>query len=364
MRRVERYSILLHVIGWLLFFSVPFLAMPENRVLEKPQFMLFIIPMMLNNVFLMLFFYINLYYLVPNLLFKRHAGLYIFWLFVGFAGMVVLNMGISTIIIKPSMSVAASYPEMPPPPMPHDMPMPGTSAFPELIIPLVSYTLVGLMGTLLAFIRERIRNKEEKQQIEIEKTAAELAMLKLQISPHFLFNTLNNIRWLARQKSDKTEDAVVKLSTLLRYILYHTNEAKVLLIQEIKHLEDYIELQKMRLTERTSVHFRCDGEIHNFRIEPLIYIPFVENAFKYGVHNSRNSEINISIKVIDKHLTFVVENTVFESNIPSNEDSGIGIQNVQRRLEMFYPALHDLKIEQQEGKFLVNLKIELGEKNV
>ena len=123
---------------------------------------------------------------------------------------------------------------------------------------------------MIALVRDRLREREEKQQIQLEKIAAELAVLKLQISPHFLFNTLNNIRWLTRQKSDNAEEAVVKLSQLLRYVIYQANHERVPLTQEIEHLEHFIDLQKMRLTEQNSVSFVHEGAIERYQIEPCL----------------------------------------------------------------------------------------------
>jgi LytS/YehU family sensor histidine kinase len=226
----------------------------------------------------------------------------------------------------------------------------------------LTFALIILASSLLALIREHGIHKEEKQQIALEKTAAELAVLKLQISPHFLFNTLNNIRWLARQKSDKTEDSVVKLSQLLRYMIYQAKNDKVPLAQEINYLENYIELQKMRLTEKNEVRFTYDGDITQWNIEPLIFIPFVENAFKYGLHSQLESIIEIKLTIAGNTLNFFVKNPVFTSNLPSDmEDSGIGIENVEKRLALHYPDRHQLNITNIGGYFSIDLTLILSD---
>ncbi len=194
----------------------------------------------------------------------------------------------------------------------------------------------------------------------MEKLVADLALLKLQISPHFLFNTLNNIRWLTRQKSDKAEDAVVKLSQLLRYVIYQTNNEKVALAQEINHLQHYIDLQKMRLNEKDMVSFICEGDIEQYRIEPLLFIPFVENAFKYGLHSQYKSEIKVSIQVKDTTLLFFSENPIFENNLAKEGESGVGIKNVQRRLALHYPHRHELQLREEEGIFRVTLSLQMN----
>ncbi|MCF8326386.1 MAG: histidine kinase [Leadbetterella sp.] len=238
--------------------------------------------------------------------------------------------------------------------------MPNGFFKPQLIGTLFSFFLITILSTLIALFFERIKNYEEKKQIQFEKTAAELSALKLQISPHFLFNTLNNIRWLARKKSDLTEDAIVKLATLLRYIIYQANEQKVALVLEINNLKDFISLQEMRIGNNTSVSFEISGLVEDYEIEPLLFIPFVENAFKYGVSDTADSEIQIVVKLVANVLIFKVSNSIFGNQDFENlENTGLGIENVRQRLCLLYPHAHTLNISENDHKFTVILRIEL-----
>lgn len=187
-----------------------------------------------------------------------------------------------------------------------------------------------------------------------------MEVLKLQISPHFLFNTLNNIRWLARQKSDQTEDAVVKLSSLLRYILYQTKNETVSLKKEIQNLVDFISLHKMRLNDKTKVIFEHNSDFLDTKIEPLLFIPFIENVFKYGISNTEESTIEIKLLVSNDELLFYTKNTIFEQEYAQDDQNkGLGIKNVKQRLELSYPNAHELTLTQNATTYEVLLKIKL-----
>ncbi|WP_238806263.1 sensor histidine kinase [Emticicia aquatica] len=379
MKILERYSILLHIIGWIVFITVPLLSLPVSNVFSRPNFTVFVLPQIIVTLFLIIIFYLNLNFFTPNLLIKQNTTSFFLYLFAGFIILSLINMAIFEFYLKDALfKIGVVNSPQPPPPSPDDfrpspnfgknipppfgrnIPPPTFFSFRFFAIG-ISYILVIFASSILALINERIRSYDEKQQIILEKTAVELAVLKLQVSPHFLFNTLNNIRWLARQKSEKTEDAVVKLSQLLRYMLYQTSTDKVSLAQEIEHLNNYISLQKMRLTEKDLIEFICYGNTKSIYIEPLLFIPFVENAFKYGLHNQEKSLIKIGIAVSEGILHFYAENKVFGANISvENSDSGIGIQNVERRLALHYPEKHELLIQNIDSIFKVDLKIKLS----
>jgi sensor histidine kinase YesM len=359
MKSLERYSILVHIIGWLIFITVPLFALPFRNIFDQPNLTIFVLPQLFTTSLLIIVFYLNLNVLIPNLLSSKNGLIYVLYLIICFVILFAFNSLVFEIILRPDFENLPF--RNPPPKFDNNMPPPPMILSPRVFGTVFSYILVVIGSWMLALVRERTRGKEENQQIILEKTAAELAVLKLQISPHFLFNTLNNIRWLARQKSDKTEDAVVKLSQLLRYMIYQTSNDKVPLLQEVEHLQNYIDLQKMRLTENSLVEFKCEGDMSTTMIEPLLFIPFVENAFKYGLHNQEKSLISISIKIIEKVLVFSTENNIFENTFASEKnDSGIGIKNVERRLALHYPDQHELKIEDSNNKFKVSLTIKLA----
>lgn len=362
MKFLERYSIWLHIIGWIVFIIMPFLTIPNGNFnfFRQANFPSFLISQLINDIVLIAIFYFNLNFLTPNLFIKKNTAAFVLYLVGILVLMLLLNKFTFDTFFRPN------FQRFPRPVMPAFRPRETNTflfiPFPFFFRTTLTFALVILASSLLALIKEHGISKEEKQQMALEKTAAELAVLKLQISPHFLFNTLNNIRWLARQKSNKTEDSVVKLSQLLRYMIYQAKNDKVPLNQEINYLQNYIDLQKMRLTEKDEVKFTCEGNIREWNIEPLLFIPFVENAFKYGLHSQHESQIEINLNIVDGILNFFVRNSVFANNAPSNmEDSGIGIQNVEKRLALHYPDRHELNITNIGGYFSIDLTIKLSD---
>ncbi len=203
---------------------------------------------------------------------------------------------------------------------------------------------------------QKLRNRE--RELLKEKVETELNFLKSQINPHFLFNTLNNIYALARKKSDETPDVVLKLSKLLRFVLYEAEARRIPISREIEFLQDYIDLQKIRFGERLQLVFRYEVGNEHQEITPMILIPFVENAFKHGASQStNNSFIDIELKVKEKELWLKVENS-FEPN--SDADSkGIGLKNLKRQLELSYQKF-DLKTETNSNRHIAELVIYLN----
>jgi uncharacterized membrane-anchored protein YhcB (DUF1043 family) len=338
-----------------LFLPISFFFMTDNFQFES--FKPFFSHRIISSCFLICVFYTNLKILTPNILRKEK---------------VVLSLLVLVLSLVLLIAVTRAFPPNTRPPQPPQLPElmqpsmtymrpplpPDRSGLPRLLGAILSYILVVGVSSGMAMQRDRQRQVKEKQQMALEKMVAELSVLKLQISPHFLFNTLNNIRWLARQKSDKTEDAIVKLSQLLRYILYQAQNEKVPLEQEINHLKNFIDLQKMRLTNPNCVTFTYEGALQGRMIEPLLFIPFVENAFKYGIHSLKPSDIVFDLHATDNALIFESRNTIFDDILPNEkESSGIGIANVQKRLALHYPNRHELRLDTEGCVFHVFLKL-------
>lgn len=213
------------------------------------------------------------------------------------------------------------------------------------------------LSTILKFIIDWFTNEKIKTNLENEKLISELAFLKSQINPHFLFNSLNNIYSLAYQKSQKTPEAVMKLSEIMRYMLYESNEATVKLDDEIRYLENYIELQKLRFKDKAYIKFEVEGETADKRITPLVLISFVENAFKHGVATDKDNPITIALNVTDDKLFFQVKN--LKSNQNKDQTGGIGLQNVKRRLDLLYKGEYRLHIEDNEAIYNCELYLDL-----
>lgn len=201
--------------------------------------------------------------------------------------------------------------------------------------------------------------RQRESELLKEKTETELNFLKSQINPHFLFNTLNNIYSLARKKSDETPEVVMKLSKLLRFVLYETKEKFISISREIEFLNDYIDLQKMRFSEKLKIEFKHEIDNSETQIMPLVLIPFVENAFKHGASQSVNeSYISIHLKIKENELNLSVENSFETQN--SDEPQGIGLKNIKRQLELFYSNFN-LETHFEGNKFKASLFIHLNQ---
>jgi len=206
--------------------------------------------------------------------------------------------------------------------------------------------------------RLQLASKEREKDLIRDKLETELKFLRNQTNPHFLFNTLNNIYALARKKSDETADVVMKLSQLLRFMLYETKKEQIRIIDEIKILDDYIELEKLRYNDRLTISFLREIDSESEQIAPLLLIPFVENAFKHGASESRfESFINLEMTLREGILEFAIENTKEQNGKKLNEEN-IGLTNVRRQLELLYKE-HEVSIKCEDTMFKVFLKINL-----
>ncbi|MEO8472823.1 MAG: histidine kinase, partial [Chryseolinea sp.] len=213
---------------------------------------------------------------------------------------------------------------------------------------------------MLRFALEWIDLETKKKEVQNEKLMAELNFLKAQINPHFLFNTLNNLYYLAYSKSENTTEVIAKLSQMMRYMIYESNHAKVLLTKEIEYMLSYVSLEKLRLNNQIPIKFEVSGTADNLWITPLIFITFLENAFKHGVNNSNpNAWVNISIQLRGKECVYIVENSKTTDSKDVTEKSGIGLKNVQRRLELSYPEQHKLEIVETADKYFIKLNLTL-----
>jgi LytS/YehU family sensor histidine kinase len=211
----------------------------------------------------------------------------------------------------------------------------------------------------LRLTSDRVQFEKDRKESETENLKSELSLLRSQVSPHFMFNVLNNMVALARKKSDLLEPSLIKLSRLLRYMLYETNESSVLLEREVEYLQSYIDLQKQRFGNYITIHTSFDVTDTGSMIEPMLLIPFVENAFKHG-SGIKDAFIFISLTQQESILTFKVQNR-YENNPhnPKDNTSGIGLSNVKRRLSLLYQNNHNLNLHTGDGLFTVCLTINL-----
>lgn len=221
-----------------------------------------------------------------------------------------------------------------------------------------NYVIVVFAAAIVIFKKWYLSERSKKKLAE-EKLSAELNFLKSQVHPHFLFNTLNNLYALTLIKSDKTSDVVLKLSGVLDYMIYKSNEQFVSLSNELEMLGNYVELEKLRYNERLDLEYVITGETAGYQIAPLILLPFVENSFKHGASNDRaNPKISIKLKTDKKYLQLNVVNSIKGEGIKDESlHVGIGLKNVRRRLELIYPGAHNLEVEKTDSEFKVKLVI-------
>ncbi|MBC7934784.1 MAG: histidine kinase [Rhizobacter sp.] len=222
----------------------------------------------------------------------------------------------------------------------------------------IYYALVYIvLGTIVFFLDHQLSSQKNEAQLKQERINAELAFLRSQVSPHFLFNSLNNIYSLSYKKSDNAPDAILKLSELTRYMLYEKQD-QVLLEKEWGYIRNFISLQQLRYESPLNLQLSLKAEIDTIYIAPYLLIPFVENAFKHGdVHDKENPMI-IGLECSEEEVIFKVKNKiVFQQK---DKDGGIGLGNVRRRLELLYPGSHQLIINEQKENFDICLKIKLS----
>ena len=231
---------------------------------------------------------------------------------------------------------------------------------PPLVNPgnIAVFLLVLVFSTGIKVINQWLRSEQRNKEIANEKLKTELSFLKAQINPHFLFNTLNNIYALASSQSEYTAPAVMKLSNIMRYVLSEARNDMVPLEKEILFTTHYIELQKMRLTDKTSIEFTVTGDTMGRQISPLLLLPFVENAFKYGVSTREWSPIRILLEIKKDSLYFSVNNHKhINTSLKVADNTGIGIENTRRRLDLLYEDRYQLTIDDKAGEFTVHLNI-------
>ncbi|WP_207514534.1 sensor histidine kinase [Longitalea luteola] len=227
----------------------------------------------------------------------------------------------------------------------------------NLLLAVMDIGFVSGVAITLKLLRIQLAAREREKNLVREKLEAELKFLRHQTNPHFLFNTLNNIYALARKRSAATAEVVMRLSKLLRFMLYESKRNLITIADELKILDDYIALEKMRY-ERLTIHFQRDIDDETRKIAPLLLLPFVENAFKHGASESRfDSFIRMQVQLQQGRLTFSVENTK-ENDFTGNITENIGLHNVRRQLELMYPD-HDLQLQNEATTFSVRLSINL-----
>jgi two-component system LytT family sensor kinase len=236
--------------------------------------------------------------------------------------------------------------------------------FPEMIdVVMLFFNMffVVFIAIAIKFYKRWNEKDFREQKVQKEKVEAELQMLKTQINPHFLFNTLNSIYVLAMKKSEQTANTVMRLSDILDYILYKINAPRIAIADEIQIINNYIELEKIRFTDRVNLEFLSNLQSKHIQIPPMLIIPFIENAFKHGVSKSlEKSWIRISIEEVDQMLHIKVTNSLSQ-NALKGKQGGIGLVNVKKRLDLLFTDQYQLDIAEKNNRYDVFLSIPINQ---
>lgn len=293
-------------------------------------------------------FYINYTLLIPILIEqKKRYGLYVLSICLLIAVMVVIKTAVAS--LNSDFFLTYISPES------------GRIEYYEITKYIVFAIFVSgffvVVSALLKFAIDWFGSERVQRDLVSEKRDMELQFLKSQLNPHFLFNSLNNIYSLAYQKSDKTADAILKLSEIMRYMIYESNDSWVSLSKEIAYVQSFIELQKLRFKDGAAVEFTVNGEIDDQPVVPLILISFVENAFKHGVANDPKDPIRINIIANQKILHFSISNKKNKHN--KDQMGGVGLNNVERRLQLLYPDRYKLNIVNSATHYTSELMLDI-----
>ncbi len=327
---LNKNKILFHSAICTAFIALPFLITPPHRAEFGSKIGDYlIIRKEISNLLLMLFFYFKLYYLLPKLYFRKHYTAFSICIILSLLGCILPD-----VILNHFTTSKHNF------------------TF------FINSQITVFLFLAVFFITYSMQINDRLKEVQLEMKNAQLSFLKGQIHPHFLFNTLNSIYSLAVKNSEETPNAIVKLSGMMRYTLTEIEREFVPLEKEILFVTNYIALQKLRLGKTCSIISEIENNTSDDVIIPLIFISFIENAFKFGVASDENAVIKLEIKNVDGKLSFAIHNKKLNKS-PQENSTEIGISNTKKRLNLLYPNKHQLTITETEQEFSIALKMNL-----
>lgn len=336
--------ILLHLFFWVgvWFFFLYFFSYNSDDMRYVRWFSSLLLPLTMAVT------YTAIYFLVPKFLLEKKYGNFILYSFY----MLVFSSYMIVLIIYGCLFLVLKFDATNIPPM-------SKNFFSVLILVYLVVVMVSFISMLNRSFRTEKKNKELENKIletQLKIKEQELQYLKMQIHPHFLFNTLNTIYGLALKQSKQTPEIILKLSNLLDYILYQINKPRVSLREEVAHIQEYFELEKLRFQDSLKVEQEIAEIREEIEIAPMLLIPFVENAFKHGKLKDGFLEITMDIKLDDKQMTFSLKNSSSKAD-ETKENHGIGLENIRKRLELNYQDNYELQMDHTDNSYLVKLTI-------
>jgi two-component system, LytTR family, sensor kinase len=329
---------LYHILFWILYYF--FVCVVLYNAYQIHDFT-FYVQFILFMPFSAALVYVNLYILIPFFLYRKKYIYYALLLLLALIGTAFIDQLLKLMYAHFGSKIFAFTADL---------------NFQNLFLETTAMFYLTGFTTSFKLSKDWIQNQQLMKEREKQYLETELNFLKAQIQPHFFFNTLNNLYSLTLKKSDLAPEIVLKLSGLMSYMLYESNTPKVSLSKEITYLQNYLDLEKLRFGQRLIVTFEIEGHIEEVNIPPMILILFLENSFKHGVKNNLNKiGIDISLKVEGGFLSFTVKNPVTENM--STGDTGIGLKNAKRRLELLYGNNYSLDLSERQNEFIVSLKM-------
>ncbi|WP_417856715.1 sensor histidine kinase [Xanthomarina gelatinilytica] len=336
------FRMMLHLFFWcavLLFFTY-FFGAGSKDFHDTFLFSLFIMPITMATT------YVSIYKLIPDYLVTKRYGLFILYSIYT----LIVSGYLIMVSIFFSLIYLANFEYTQMNPITRNILLVTSGVY--LIVVVVSAFKLLKLNLIQAENTKKLETKILETQLKLKEQ--ELNYLKMQIHPHFLFNTLNTMYGFALKKADETPEMILKLSNLLDYLLYQVDKPLVLLIDEINHIKDYIELEKLRFNKRLDVSFNTYNIPENISIAPMLLLPFIENSFKHGHLNNGVLTIKIVLSCTKEQVFFSIENSHSNTN---QSRKGIGLENIQKRLDLLYKGKYDLQIENSNNLFKVQLKL-------
>ncbi|AEV97854.1 hypothetical protein A4D02_15590 [Niastella koreensis] len=321
----------IHAAVWILLLGIPGIMFWDTSFFGLPAAFY-----LLTTLYHIGLFYFNAFYLYPKLLNKRTWWLYLICLVA-----IVCLSGFAKVFLLHLLQPGFQY-----------------TTFNRRVIffPLVPFLFASIIYRL---VYERIRFERMEKEARAQRLDAELKLLRSQVSPHFLFNMLTNMVSMARLQSNLLEPSLIRLSDLLRYMLYESNEEKIAIGKEIEQIENYVSLQQLRFGEDVAISLSIQNDYPEGMIEPMLLVPFIENAFKHGIGMVKDPFIQISLTVKEQQLDFRVVNNYNPANQSKDRHSGIGLNNVKSRLELLYANNYQLSIDNKNNIYSVHLNCNL-----
>ncbi len=327
-----------HLIFWILLISYRLFDMTRFLSLER-ALMYFGMPTAFN----ILISYLHYFLILPYLFEKKNLLKYLVFLVLSLGVFMLLRFQADAYFLAPVSRDQEYY---------------ASFHFARILSVLWGFLSFIVITAMIKLAVNWFDLESKRKQLENEKLTAELNYLKSQINPHFLFNTLHNLNYLALSKDDATSSVIIKLSNIMRYMIYEVNKESVPISKEIQYMKDYIELERIRLNKPFRIDFQVSKEVEEVNIAPLLLFTCLENAFKHGVSDKQgNCWIKVSLALEGKKLVYKVSNSKVLKMQPASP-SGFGLKNLKKRLELHYPNLHTLNIEETDDSFWIHLIID------